>query len=174
MKPPRHVGLTPEEKGMKKVREQDVWIWERRLERYRAHGAGQSTTDRTIIRMVSKLRPREERSSKIGDPSQFHSRRWLVGGEAGDVVGPGVLSGTGLPFDQKRRRSISCCQAELEWKAAGTLARWIASDENPLTARSIVNRSLAISLRSRNRSHRQITSEEKGSQADTFRSCSTG
>ena len=25
-KPPRHVGLTPEEKGMKKVREQDVWI----------------------------------------------------------------------------------------------------------------------------------------------------
>ena len=33
-KPPRHVGLTPEEKGIKKVREQDVWIWERRLERY--------------------------------------------------------------------------------------------------------------------------------------------
>ena len=33
-KPPRHVGLTHEEKGIKKVREQDVWIWERRLERY--------------------------------------------------------------------------------------------------------------------------------------------
>ena len=33
-KPPRHVGLTYEEKGMKKVREQDVWIWARRLERY--------------------------------------------------------------------------------------------------------------------------------------------
>ena len=33
-KPPRHVGLTPEEKGIKKVREQDVWIWERRLERF--------------------------------------------------------------------------------------------------------------------------------------------
>lgn len=34
VKPPRHVGLSPEEKGIKKVREQDVWIWERRLERY--------------------------------------------------------------------------------------------------------------------------------------------
>ncbi|MEM7478366.1 MAG: DUF1549 domain-containing protein, partial [Planctomycetota bacterium] len=34
MKPPRHVGLTPEEKGVKKVREQDVWIWERRQQRF--------------------------------------------------------------------------------------------------------------------------------------------
>ncbi|MEL7267676.1 MAG: DUF1549 domain-containing protein, partial [Planctomycetota bacterium] len=33
-KPPRHVGLTPAEQGVLKVREQDEWIWRRRLERY--------------------------------------------------------------------------------------------------------------------------------------------
>ncbi|MEM9703736.1 MAG: DUF1549 domain-containing protein, partial [Planctomycetota bacterium] len=33
-KPPRHVGLTTAEQGELKVREQDVWIWTRRLERF--------------------------------------------------------------------------------------------------------------------------------------------
>ena len=33
-KPPRHVGLNHVEQGQLKVREQDVWIWTRRLERY--------------------------------------------------------------------------------------------------------------------------------------------
>ena len=34
MKPPRHVGLDHVEQGQLKVREQDEWIWTRRLERY--------------------------------------------------------------------------------------------------------------------------------------------
>ena len=33
-KPPRHVGLNHVEQGQLKVREQDEWIWTRRLERY--------------------------------------------------------------------------------------------------------------------------------------------
>ena len=34
MKPPRHVGLDYVQQGQRKVREQDEWIWNRRLERF--------------------------------------------------------------------------------------------------------------------------------------------
>ena len=39
-KPPRHVGLSPEEQGRKKVRRQDEWIWKRRLGTLPTDGAG--------------------------------------------------------------------------------------------------------------------------------------
>ena len=134
-KPPRHVGLTPEEKGMKKVREQDVWIWQRRLERYlpmaQAVYSGQDD-----YKNGRKLR----KAKKI--KADWRPENYILAGGAleakTDPVVPGVLSATGVP---------ASTDADSPWKITDGLsgrrleyAKWIASDTNPLTARSIVNR----------------------------------
>jgi len=135
MKPPRHVGLTPEEKGILKVREQDVWIWERRLERYKpmAQGVYNGQDDRKNAR---KLRP-PKKIDHDWRPASF-----ILGGGSLEAplmpVEPGVLSAAGLSVNS---------QADNPWRLPDdlqgrrlALARWIADDQNPLTARSIVNR----------------------------------
>lgn len=134
-KPPRHVGLTYEEQGKKKVREQDVWIWERRMERYKpmVQGVYNGQDDWKNGR---KLRVAKE-IKKDWRPKNFI----LAGGSLeakGDAVKPGVLSPVGLPANP---------QAEDPWAITDELegrrlafAKWVADDRNPLTARSIVNR----------------------------------
>ncbi|MBP88157.1 MAG: hypothetical protein CMJ64_15815 [Planctomycetaceae bacterium] len=135
MKPPRHVGLTPEERGMKKVREQDVWIWERRLERYEpmaqaVYNGQDSNKNGRKLRLAKKI-------NQDWRPENFI----LAGGSLAAkqaAVGPGVLSGIGLPFN-KDAEDPFVLPRELSGRRLG-LAKWIASDANPLTARSIVNR----------------------------------
>lgn len=142
MKPPRHVGLTPEEKGIKKVREQDVWIWERRLERYQPLAQSvYSGPDKWSN--TRKLRP-AEKIDQNWRPTTFI----LAGGSLeakGSKVGPGVLSGTNVPAVGKQllpedsdldpyRITDGISGRRLD------LAKWLASDDNPLTARSFVNR----------------------------------
>lgn len=134
-KPPRHVGLTPEEQGIKKVREQDVWIWQRRLERYKP-----------MAQAVYNGQDDWKNSRKLRKPGSI-KQDWrpqnfiLTGGSLespGAPVTPGVLSATGLPAqagsDDPWAISDGLSGRRTE------LARWIASDENPLTARTIVNR----------------------------------
>jgi mono/diheme cytochrome c family protein len=134
-KPPRHVGLTPREKGMKKVREQDVWIWRRRLERYLP-----------LAQAVYNGQDDFKNGRKLRQPKQIN-QKWrpqnfiLAGGSLEaplKPVIPGVLSAAGLPADSK---------SDTPWRITDeltgrrlALAKWIASDDNPLTARSIVNR----------------------------------
>ncbi len=134
-KPPRHVGLTPEEQGIKKVREQDVWIWQRRLERYQpmAQAVYNGQDDHKNSR---KLRP-PQKVKQDWRPQNFI----LAGGSLeapADPVTPGVLSAAGVPTGHG-----SADPWGLPASLAGrrlALARWIASDRNPLTARSLVNR----------------------------------
>jgi hypothetical protein len=134
-KPPRHVGLTPEEKGVKKVREQDVWIWTRRLERYmplaQAVYSGQDD-----YKNSRKLRP-AKKINQTWRPNNF-----ILGGGSLEAplkpTSPGVLSATGLPADP-----TSDAPWQITDKLSGrrlAFAKWVASDDNPLTARSIVNR----------------------------------
>ncbi len=134
MKPSRHVGLTPEEQGVKKVREQDVWIWERRMERYEAYV-------QTVYNGPDKFtNTRKMREIKKFDNSWRPATFILAGGSLdakGDAVGPGVLSGTGVPATDGDDPHV--VTAELSGRRL-QLARWIASDKNPLTARSFVNR----------------------------------
>ena len=137
-KPPRHVGLTPEEKGIMKVRRQDVWIWERRLERYKPM-AQAVISAQDDYKNSRKLRP-PKKVKKDWRPQNFI----LAGGalEApGAAVEPGVLSAVALAMTPGQK------DAKQPWRITDgltgrrrELAEWIASDNNPLTPRVIVNR----------------------------------
>ena len=134
-KPPRHVGLTPEETGIKKVREQDVWIWERRLERYKpmAQAVYNGQDD---YKNGRKLRP----PKKIN--RQWRPENFILSGGSLEApsqpVFPGVLSATGLAINPEAANPYRITD-DLQGRRL-SLAQWIANDKNPLTARSIVNR----------------------------------
>lgn len=134
-KPPRHVGLTPEESGLKKVRQQDVWIWERRLERYQP-----------LAQSVFNGQDGQRNGRRLRPPQQI-DRQWrpsnfiLAGGSLQakkSPVQPGVLSATAIPVDKHANDPYLISEDQQGRRLA--LAKWIASDDNPLTARSIVNR----------------------------------
>lgn len=137
MKPPRHVGLTPEEKGMKKVREQDVWIWQRRLERYLPF-AQAVYSGHDDFKNGRKLR--KPKAIK----AEWRPQNFILAGGSleapADEVSPGVLSATGLQAnpntDTDKPWTIT---NKLEGRRT-ELAKWIAHDKNPLTARTMVNR----------------------------------
>ena len=137
-KPPRHVGLDHVESGMLKVREQDEWIWERRLERFEP-----------LVQSVFSARDMPKKNQNARKLRRFTvfraddgivDNRILTGGSLdapGAKVSPGVLSAVSLraqpngpahvlPNDIGGRRTA--------------LAHWIADARNPLTVRSIVNR----------------------------------
>lgn len=52
---------------------------------------------------------------------------------------PGVLSGCGLPVDGAPSDDPYALTTDLSGRQLG-LAKWIANEKNPLTARSFVNR----------------------------------
>ncbi|MFD2257428.1 PSD1 and planctomycete cytochrome C domain-containing protein [Luteolibacter algae] len=136
VKPPRHIGLTIEEQGRLKVREQDVWIWNRRQERYLP--MVQSVYNGPDV----KPDARKLRIPKQVDQS-WRPRNHIYGGGSylapGDEVGPGVLSALGLPVDGAPENDPYILPDNLSGRRLA-LAKWIADKHNPLTTRSIVNR----------------------------------
>lgn len=137
-KPPRHVGLDHVEQGQLKVREQDEWIWTRRLERYQP--MAQSVYDASQVRLAwngaRRLRI-DEQADRQRRPATFI----LLGGALtaqGPPVGPGVLSATGLAVDGRADDPYRLPEDISRRRLA--LANWIADPKNPLTARSLVNR----------------------------------
>ena len=135
-KPPRYVGLTPVEQGRLKVRRQDDWIWTRRLERYEPmaqsvyNGPVPKSLNARKMRMPGKIEAKPLPQSRI-----------LMGGalEApGDPVQPGVLSALGLSTSDDPKEPYLITTGNSGRRLA--LAKWVAHPDNPLTARSIVNR----------------------------------
>ena len=137
-KPPRHVGLTPKEKGIKKVREQDVWIWERRLERFepltQAVYNGQDDW-----KNGRKLRPPKKINAAWRPENHILSGGALTAPLA--KVTPGVISAAGIKTnpDPSPGQSGYGISDQLNGRRLD-LARWMVHPKNPLTARSIVNR----------------------------------
>ncbi len=127
-KPPRHVGLSPEEQGQLKVREQDHWIWTRRMERYQpmVQTVYNGPTPKSIY-------PRKLRMNAKANVNWRPDSRILDGGSLeapGEKVEPGVLSALGVETeipDALHGRRLA-------------VAKWIADERNPITARAFVNR----------------------------------
>lgn len=137
-KPPRHVGLDHVDQGQLKVREQDEWIWTRRLERYQpmAQSVYNASHATFVWNAARKLRI-DKQADRRTRPDAFI----LLGGTLtapGPTVGPGVLSATGLAVTPKAEDPYLLPDAISGRRLA--LAKWIAHPENPLTARSLVNR----------------------------------
>lgn len=138
MKPPRHVGLNYVQQGQLKVREQDEWIWNRRLERYQPMAQSVYNADSTILawngaRMLRINRKRQKGTTTTGNI--------LIGGAltaVGEAVMPGVLSAVAVPSSNDPAAPYTISDSINGRRLA--LANWIVDESNPLTTRSIVNR----------------------------------
>lgn len=137
-KPPRHVGLSVPEQGQLKVREQDEWIWTRRLERYQPMVQSVYNADSENMAWNGARKLRIQNTPKKSQAVVSHI---LTGGALtalGDVVQPGVLSAVMLPAGPSTDDPYLLTEAS-DGRRLG-LANWIAHPDNSLTTRSIVNR----------------------------------
>ncbi|MCB1226750.1 MAG: PSD1 domain-containing protein, partial [Verrucomicrobiales bacterium] len=137
IKPPRHCGLSIEEQGQLKVREQDVWIWTRRLERYQPLAQSVYNGPDPKFLNARKLRMPEKAVNASWKPDSHI----LTGGSLeapGDPVGPGVLSALGVAIGASETDPYLIPDNVNGRRLA--LAKWITDPRNPLTARAIVNR----------------------------------
>ncbi|MFG0335988.1 MAG: DUF1549 and DUF1553 domain-containing protein, partial [Maioricimonas sp. JB049] len=143
-KPPRFVGLSTDEQGVLKVREQDVRIWTRRLERFQplaqsVYNGGDLYQKSVRLRMPDPNKSRELQKAQAMPETAIYDGGSVF--SPSEPVTPGVLSGLGLPVSATA--SPDSDPYALPESMAGrrlALARWIASEDNPLTTRSIVNR----------------------------------
>lgn len=137
-KPPRHVGLDYVDQGRLKVREQDEWIWNRRMERYEPMAQSVYNGPDPKFLNARKLRMNAKANNKWRPDSRI-----LMGGALqapGVEVTPGVLSALGVaPSDGEGGDDPYAITADLDGRRTA-LANWIAHPKNPLTARAIVNR----------------------------------
>lgn len=138
MKPPRHVGLDHVHQGQRKVREQDEWIWNRRLERFQPMTQSVYNSDSSVLAWNGARMLRINRKKQKGSTTTSNI---LVGGALtaiGDRVIPGVLSAVALPSSANSSQPYTLTESidgrRLE------LANWITNEANPLTSRSIANR----------------------------------
>lgn len=137
-KPPRHVGLDHVEQGQLKVREQDEWIWKRRLERYQPMAQSVFNSDAYTMAWNGARKLRIQRKPKKSKPVVSHI---LTGGALtalGDRVFPGVLSAVALPV-QPTAEDPYLVTNKTEGRRL-QLAQWMAHPKNGLTTRAIVNR----------------------------------
>jgi hypothetical protein len=134
-KPPRHVGLNHIDQGRLKVREQDSWIWGRRLERYEPLAQSVYNGQDPVSLNARKLRIKKTNGNWIPDSKIY------MGGSLqapGEKVSPGVLSATSVSVSDDNDTPY-LVKNDLQGRRLA-FAKWIANPKNPLTARSIVNR----------------------------------
>ena len=136
-KPIRHVGLTEDEQGRLKVREQDTWIWERRKERFMP-----------LAQSVFNGKDSNQNARKLRASAKNKAKDWkpessiFLGGSyqaKGQTVSPGVISGCGVPVQGAPDDDPYALPTTISGRRLA-LANWIADPSNPLTARSFVNR----------------------------------
>lgn len=139
-KPPRAIGLSVTEQGQLKVREQDVWIWNRRLERYQPMAQSVYNAESFELAWNGARKLRIKRPKKQVELPTNHI---FLGGALtakGEIVKPGVLSLLGVPVTTTlKTKDPYLITDQMEYRRL-ELARWIANEQNTLAIRSIVNR----------------------------------
>jgi len=141
-KPPRFVGLSAEEEGRLKVREQDVRIWTRRLERYEAlaqsvyYGVDLHQNSRRL-RLPGPKRAAELKKSKGSPVNHIYTGGSIH--SPGDAVTPGVLSALGVKTPMANGEDPYRLPTSIQGRRL-PLARWIVHRDNALAWRTIVNR----------------------------------
>ena len=141
-KPKRFVGLTTAEQGMLKIREQDVRIWKRRLERFLPMVQGVYSGGDLYQQSVSLRLPDPKKKWEITRSQKLpESTIYAVGSvfASTESVTPGVLSGLQLAVASASKEDPYALPRGIDGRRLA-LARWIADPKNPLTTRSIVNR----------------------------------
>ncbi|MCM8527404.1 MAG: PSD1 and planctomycete cytochrome C domain-containing protein, partial [Lentisphaeraceae bacterium] len=129
-KPPRAVGLSIQEQGFLKVREQDVRMYTRRLERYMS--LAQSVYNGNFhLQNEKKLRP----PKNINTPKmQQPPKSFILSGGAltskGSEVSPGVFSA--VPTSSEITEELHGRRKDF--------AYWLTSNDNSLVIRTFVNR----------------------------------
>ena len=138
-KPPRAVGLDHVDQGQLKVREQDEWIWKRRLERYEpmAQSVYNGADGELAWNGARKLRMGKKQTTDWRPESAIFESGSLVA--PGEPVEPGVLSAIGVPVTNAPPDDPFVTTNNLEGRRLG-VAKWITDPSNPLTTRAIVNR----------------------------------
>ena len=136
VKPPRHVGLNITEQGQLKVREQDEWIWNRRLQR--SQPMANSVYSGTKKNNNGRSLTIDEKQDVKWRPENF-----IYAGGAleapGDPVTPGVLSALGVPIEGASDKDPWAVTEDINGRRLA-FAKWVADERNPLTARAFVNR----------------------------------
>lgn len=136
-KPPRNFGLTPQEEGRLKVREQDVRIWKRRLKRFFPQAQSVYNGPVLVQNSGNLTRPKQLDANLKPEDSYIFS--------GGDVfsphqkVSPGILSCVGVTTNAATAVDKYALPTSFSNRRLG-LARWIANPQNGLAIRSIVNR----------------------------------
>ena len=136
-KPPRHIGLSVDDQGYFKVRNNDARIWRRRLERYQpvAHSVYEGP-----VKVENSVRLRKPNAEEMqGDPPDSYIFQGGSVYSQGDRVEPGVLSAIPVSFRSKEPRPRYVVPTAMTGRRLA-LARWIASPDNPIATRSILNR----------------------------------
>ena len=136
-KPPRHYGLTTTEEGRIKVRQQDDWVWTRRLERYEPlaqtvfNGPDYIPGNGRKLRVPNQIDLSWRPESTVLDGGSVHA--------PGEPVTPGVLSAPQTATRHGGDADAYALPSDLDGRRLA-FARWVVDPDNPLTARTIVNR----------------------------------
>ena len=141
-KPPRFVGLSTAEEGRLKVREGEVRIWTRRLERYAplaqsVYYGGDLHQNSRKLRMPNPKKKFELNKSKTAPASHIYGGGSVYSRE--DPVSPGVLSALGIKTLPGRKENLFGLPKSIKGRRL-PLARWIVHPDNGLAWRTVVNR----------------------------------
>ncbi len=136
VKPPRHLGWDHVDEGTFKVRRQDERIWTRRLQRFEPLAQSVYSGGDLYQQSVKLRKPAKDKIGAI--PESFLYAGGSVFAPA-DAVTPGVLSVLHLPTATATDTDPFALPTEMSGRRLA-LARWIASPNNSLAARSITNR----------------------------------
>jgi hypothetical protein len=135
-------GLSKQDLSVRKINQKRVDYFERELQRYEPLAFSVYSGTPNGYSSVNPARVKGAKHAKAETADVVPTLHVLLGGSLdspGDAVTPGVLSAVSESNDRVERTSWNAIPTTTEGRRLA-LAKWIASPQNTLTARVIVNR----------------------------------